>query len=218
MRPHFIKKIRYITTPFYNAWLRGAGRLADILDREPLEDSGTFFTKAGKEWNTIFYRLKTEGTGKEWNIRGIVMIFANDRDHDKPALAILTQRTVDGVHWFCSHKGVEAGCTDISVISDILTLVLFLKYCELDTKIVKPGKTERHTDNKYENETGHKIEILDSTWFTTIIRSEGFMVGDDTGGFFRLQPCGPGLSQRKLIWVLPFEKKGYTRTAKVLNQ
>jgi hypothetical protein len=76
-----------------------------------------------------------------------------------------------------------------------------------------------HRNEKYVNETALPIEILDSTWFTTIVRSEGFSVGAETGGFFRWQRFGPGSSQRKIIWVAPFEKKGYTRRAgKLMHQ
>jgi hypothetical protein len=70
---------------------------------------------------------------------------------------------------------------------------------------------------KYVNESAEAVEILDSTWFTTIVRSAGFMVGAATGGFFRLQPCGPGLTEKKLIWIGPYEKKGYTKRAKVVR-
>jgi hypothetical protein len=62
------------------------------------------------------------------------------------------------------------------------------------------------------NETKYAVEILDSTWFTTIIRSEGFRVG----GHFRMEPYGPGMAQKKLIWIEPFEKTGYTRKARIL--
>jgi hypothetical protein len=55
---------------------------------------------------------------------------------------------------------------------------------------------------------------LDSTWFTTIVRSEGFKVG----GHFRMQPFGKNLSDRKLIWISPFDKNGYTRKAKILSK
>ena len=52
--------------------------------------------------------------------------------------------------------------------------------------------------------------MLDSTWFTNIVRSEGFAVH----GHFRMQACGPNHSQRKLTYINDFEKKGYTRRAK----
>jgi hypothetical protein len=92
-----------------------------------------------------------------------------------------------------------------------------MKYCEVETKIVPPGKKAFHANQKYVNETKSPIEVMDATWFTTFIRSEEFAVGANTGGFFRLQPCGKDLKDRKLIWVFPFMKHGYTRKAKVLS-
>jgi len=44
------------------------------------------------------------------------------------------------------------------------------------------------------------------------------LVGAKTGGFWRSQPFRPGLSKRKLIWVFPHEKKGYTYKAKVIKE
>jgi hypothetical protein len=52
---------------------------------------------------------------------------------------------------------------------------------------------------------------MDSTWFTQLVISNAFNVR----GHFRLQPCGPELKERKLIWIQDFQKSGYTRKAKV---
>lgn len=93
-------------------------------------------------------------------------------------------------------------------------MILFLKYCELETKIIKSNGRANHIGVKYVNETKSAIEVLDSTWFTTIVKSDGFMVR----GHFRFQPYGPNNSLRRLQWIDGFEKEGYTRTAKVLNQ
>jgi hypothetical protein len=97
-------------------------------------------------------------------------------------------------------------------------MILFMKFCELETEIIPDGKMAFHVDQKYVNDTKQPVEIQDSTWFTTIVRSEGFWVGGETGGFFRLQPCGPGLAEKKLIWIYPFEKEGYTRKAWMLRE
>ena len=121
---------------------------------------------------------------------------------------------IGGARYYGSKAAEENGCTPISVIGDILSLVLFLKYCDLETKIIKSGKKELHVGTKYINETKSNVEILDSTWFTTIVKSDGFKVR----GHFRFQPCGEGLVNKKLIWISDFEKTGYTRTAKILNQ
>ena len=57
--------------------------------------------------------------------------------------------------------------------------------------------------------------VLDSRWFTTICRDEGFLVS----GHFRLQPCKDeqGEWTRKLIYINPYAKHGYHRLAPIVN-
>ncbi len=99
-------------------------------------------------------------------------------------------------------------------IAFIVTFLCFIKHAELETKIIEPKARGKHAGTKYVNETKQRIEVLDSSWFTTIIRSDGFKVG----GHFRFQRTGTGRSQKKLIWIQDFEKSGYTRKAKILTQ
>ena len=54
------------------------------------------------------------------------------------------------------------------------------------------------------------FDIIDSTWFTTLINSSAFNVR----GHFRLQPFGTDLKEKKLIWIKEFQKSGYKRIAK----
>ena len=91
---------------------------------------------------------------------------------------------------------------------------LFIKYSDTDTKVLLP-KTKINAFNcRYSNLTKEKFTILDSTWLTTLVKSDSFKVR----GHFRLQPCGPGLKDRKLIWIDEFKKGGYTRKAGLLKQ
>lgn len=219
MKDRFAHKIQYITEPFYHAWDKASSKLAPVLDKEPINDCGTFIhsPRAG-ETNTIFYHLKTwQDENNVFRMEFIILFFYINNKIDKPFLAIMVQRFDDGrVKEFLSKKARAEGLNDINIAADILTLILFLKYCEIETKVIPAGKKGHHAGVKYVNESKQRIEVLDSTWFTTIIKSDGFTVGGDTGGFFKMQPCGPNNSQRKLIWVLPYEKEGYTRKAKVL--
>lgn len=85
---------------------------------------------------------------------------------------------------------------------------LFLQFAHLETKILPPSR--QIWDGpicKYNNKTKSDITIVDSTWFTTLIKSDGFKVR----GHFRLQPYKGG--DKKLIWIQDFEKHGYTRKA-----
>lgn len=92
---------------------------------------------------------------------------------------------------------------------------LFLQYAEVETKVLESRCQIYEGQNCiYNNRTQFPIKIIDSTWFTTLIHSDAFKVR----GHFRLQPCGQAFKDRKLIWINEFQKDGYTREAKILNQ
>lgn len=107
----------------------------------------------------------------------------------------------------------ESGIPLVSQISDYFIYLLFMKYAEVETVDVGPGKRNNLFDCKYTNETEVKITILNSTWFTTLVKSDAFKVR----GHFRFQPCGEGLKDRKLIWINEFQKEGYTAPARKLS-
>lgn len=219
VREKFSKKIQYITEPFYAAWEKGSHKLASVLDSEPIDESGAFiFRPSRDQTNTVFYIFKTTGKGDNWDMDATILFFNNSTKAIKPSLAVVAQRRfgfpAGAGRFYTSKKGAEAGIDFKGVMVDIYSMVLFLKYCEVETKLVKASKKEKHIGVKYVNETKNNIEILDSTWFTTIVKSDGFPVS----GHFRFQPYGPSNSLRKLKWISDYEKQGYTRTAKVLNQ
>jgi hypothetical protein len=90
---------------------------------------------------------------------------------------------------------------------------LFLQFAHIETKILPPSR--QIWDGpicKYNNKTKSDITIVDSTWFTTLIKSDGFKVR----GHFRLQPYKGG--EKKLIWIQDFKKHGYTRKARIESQ
>jgi hypothetical protein len=217
MQPLFSKKIRYISDSFYRAYEINCHKLVDVLDAEDIDESGTFiFNASPSETNTIFYTIRTWGKGEAYEMDATVLIFNSDTKKDKPALGIVSQRRpgMTGQRFYASAKALKAGIKPIGVIADILTMILFFKYCDVETKVVESNKKTNHIGTKYVNETKSNIEIIDSTWFTTLVKSDGFHVR----GHFRFQPCGQGLKDRKLIWVSDYDKDGYTREAKVLKQ
>lgn len=219
IKPKFKNKIRYISQSFYEAYERGAYKMKDVLDTEDIDESGTIIYKASdSETNTVFFSIKTWGKGDSYDMDATILIFNNNTKKDKPALGIVSQRRPGmppgGGRFYGSKSARLANVTPISVIADILTMVLFFKYCEVETKVVKGNKKDNHIGVKYVNETTTDVEILDSTWFTTLVKSDGFHVR----GHFRFQPCGQGMSDRKLIWISDYDKEGYTRQAKILTQ
>ena len=104
---------------------------------------------------------------------------------------------------------------DLEILSDylnsILTSLYFINNCELETKVLSPNEKHRVNGTKFYNESKSHFTILDCNWFTKLIRDTPFSVT----GHLRWQRCGENYSKKKLIWIDAFEKKGYTKKAKI---
>ena len=219
--------IQYVCHSFWEAYAKGRHKLATFFDKEEIEEGGVLILPGNGITHTYYYYVRTYFTSDgTWTYDCLFMDFNKrntDAHKDGPALDVYTSCALDkdGVHvnrkthlWSGYTK---EGKDHVWFEAMILTFVLFKKYCDIETKVIDGGKKGNVAGTKYVNETQKKIKVLDCTWFTNIVRTGAFMVGDETGGFLRWQPWGPNNSQRKLIWVSPFEKEGYTRTAKILN-
>lgn len=100
---------------------------------------------------------------------------------------------------------------DVNVIYNLLFSALaFIKHAKIETKELKPGKKETFSNDKWINNTRQSITVVDSLWFTNLVKSGAFNVR----GHFRLQPYK---DRKELIWISEFEKQGYTRKAKKLS-
>lgn len=99
-------------------------------------------------------------------------------------------------------------------IQNIMLYDTFMKYCDIETKTLLPKSYIIGIQCKYGNGTSFPIQILDSKWFTNLVKSDAFKVS----GHFRLQPCGQAFKDKKLIWISDYMKDGYTAPAKVLKE
>lgn len=101
-------------------------------------------------------------------------------------------------------------------VQTVVTFLIFKEYAELETKIIQKGKERKVILNneKYLTDLELPIKIIDSTWFTSLIKSDAFKVS----GHFRLQPYGDNMKQRKLIWIADYVKNGIVREAKMLRE
>lgn len=208
----FKQKIRFLTRPFLEAYEKGKSKLADVFSKEEFEETGVFLTQLGSFTNTCFYYIKTYIEEGVWRVDFCLLVFTKSAQADLPGLDCCIFETKETTKTFIWKDWDDKGMDATHWMAWLVCLPLFLKYCPMETKMVNGGRREKHVGEKYVNETKYAVEILDSTWFTTIIRSEGFGVG----GHFRMQPYGPGMAQKKLIWIEPFEKTGYTRKARIL--
>jgi hypothetical protein len=214
LKPLFQKKVQYITHSFYDAYDKNRKKTFEALQSEPLtgEYSGTFILQpTDGVVKTIFYFFHHESFDY---FNCAYMSFTKYKDIT--ALdAVITYR-IDGSNEWLDFKTVlgdpykKHGIEHGDVIAEFVLMKSFLRYCDIETKVIAPKEKYRKMGVKYFNETKQNIEILDSTWFTNIVRTEGFHVR----GHLRLQPYGPGMAYKKWIYIDDFEKHGYVRKAK----
>lgn len=101
--------------------------------------------------------------------------------------------------------------SDIEKKEEILRLLVYLFYGDITEKFIAPKTKVRKSSASISfisNDSSVGIYYADSLWKQRVNVS-GFKVG----GHFRLQPCGAGFAERKLIWIEDFQKKGYRRRA-----
>lgn len=94
----------------------------------------------------------------------------------------------------------------------IAKIITFVELGDVEVTILEQGKNNGKSkkDGKLTNQSDFKMYVVDTSWNKLIIRTEGFAVR----GHFRLQACGEGFMDRKVIWINAFEKQGYVRQPK----
>lgn len=93
------------------------------------------------------------------------------------------------------------------------TLISYFRtYADHDLKTVSGKSSSKLNNIEYTNPNKDSIKILDSSWYTSIVRDTGFNVT----GHLRMQAYGHNWSERRLIYIDSFVKKGYIRKAKML--
>ena len=101
----------------------------------------------------------------------------------------------------------------LSHLCKALNVLLLKKFGLVETMMVAKGVKRNFGNEVIVNKMPFPVHRLDSSWFKTIIRDEGFMVR----GFWRRQRCGKGGKERRLTYIGPFMKHGYHRVAPALK-
>lgn len=97
----------------------------------------------------------------------------------------------------------------------VYKLLCFIHLTENDELVLKPKeKTGTKKSGKIVNTLNVPLTIITSRWNTTVIRTEGFSVK----GHFAIRWSGEGRLIPKLVFIQPFEKNGYIRSAKSKEQ
>jgi hypothetical protein len=96
----------------------------------------------------------------------------------------------------------------------LIAAINFLKYAEIQDKIMPAKSREKGIDCKYINETDSEIHYVTSHYINNLYVKGAFKVR----GHFRLQPKKKdGEWTKELIWINEFEKQGYTAPARKLK-
>ena len=211
----WLNNIQYVTKPFHEAYSRSQSKIKSVVTETIFEEAGTLIIPWKNHTQTIFYALRTNGEKIDWDYEVMIIMFTKSPHSDEFGLDLFVYLSKEDKDF---RERIWKGFIDQQRdsswwIADLMCFKTFLKYADIETKIVNGKRKENHLGQKYVNETIYKVQILDSTYFTTISRTEGFGVR----GHFRLQPFGSNLSNKKLIWITDYQKTGYTKQAKILN-
>lgn len=131
---------------------------------------------------------------------------------------------IDGTYWDSLNKvafrfycNIDDGTYYYDLMKDeefaeTMRILTFVELGDIDVVVLEPNRHNGKSvkDGKVYNSSPNDVYVVDASWNRLIIRNDGFAVR----GHFRLQPCGPDMRDRKLIWIDAFLKNGYTRRPK----
>lgn len=229
-KEEYIKKIQYLTNPFRNAIKASTEKLIkDDVFFERKAEFGTllnFETMVGSM--DVCYAIQDRETVKKVKNWAIFYFYKNllvgaiyQNEVKDEAYHYFLPDVVDYAKSLSIFKDIRTN--DSAIIKEISNLLYtqliaalnFIKYAEVETKVLPANKVTREISCKYVNDTMFNITRLDSTWFTNLVKSDAFKVR----GHLRLQPKKiEGKWTRELIWIKDFIKNGYTRKAGILAQ
>jgi hypothetical protein len=211
-------KIHYVSDTFYNAVNEAWDRITYIYNKR-IEKEDSIFIRGVYIIKDFVYVLRSHDLPPDWEIGWDQYIsFAIFHKNGQP-IAFVDKNTVNKINVYWTSKSLICSPTSyewlIYQYHTIVSIYLFQKYAQVETKIIEPHQHKKENNCKYINDTKFPITYLDSKWFTTIVKSDGFKVR----GHFRLQPkIKDGKWTHELIFINDYMKSGYTSKAKILSQ
>jgi hypothetical protein len=203
--------IRYVAKTFSDAAMSNVNKLLPL--RDSLSSScKTILTGRGNLHIAMHYKLtNSEDTitaeGAIFIPEGMVCCFAVMIKKNEATSANFPVYTIPNRSNIGDHINIW--------LPFIIALELFLQHADLEVRNLAPSRQIWDGPTcLYNNKTKYPVNVIDCTWFTTLVKSDAFKVR----GHFRLQPHGEGMAKRKLVWISEFQKEGYTRQAKKLSE
>lgn len=184
-----LKNAKVVSNTFYDTAMNYRLKLAKVIAKNGCVDLGECGAYIFKDYSYI-YQIRNGKGYSSIHFKGILVYFKVEDN-----LLFQSKRMTKYIPY---------------ILAALNIIAFFEKYADIEIKEVISGGRLKGKKEKYTNDTKSDVKILDSTWFTTLVKSEAFKVR----GHFRLQPYGIGLKKQKLIWINDFEKEGYVRKHK----
>ena len=223
------KGIYYLSPAFIAAVMHALPQMNQLLkDYDVMSDiheDCVMIMPTSKNFSSTILEFSTDTEGHHRMTRSVIGALSEFYIYD----IIKTDNGQAGFHMSC-YLNMEEGDmrqTCIQNLSAWYIFLLFKKYANVETYLIEAGQKQfmevdfspidcKTPEHKAKNEAGINVTVLDSLWYTTICREEGFMVS----GHFRLQPCkdSQGHWTRKIIYIAAYEKHGYHRQARIRSE
>jgi len=210
-------KIYMVSPTFFNAMQKSYDKLRPVMDednalRSVFEDAVFIIG----ERVMIFMHLN-DNNFRYMEFRGEHLVHFSDFSIKDDEFGLAKYKDMDTIT-VANFAGYENIWTPDLILYQQSFILFFKKYGNIDLEMLPAKKLTRRSNllgQKVNNFMGIDVQVLDSRWFTTICRDEGFLVS----GHFRLQPCKDehGEWTRKLIYINPYAKHGYHRMASIVN-
>lgn len=208
----------YLVSPtFFNAMMKSYDKLRLVMDEENalrgVYENAVFVIG---ERTMVFMKLKDDQFRYMEFQQGLMCHFSDfSINNEEEGLAQF--KDMDTMTCLRTGEYFDIYTPDLILYQQSFIL-FFKKYGNIELELLPAKKKVKKSallGEKVNNFMGIDVQVLDSRWFTTICRDEGFLVS----GHFRLQPCKDenGEWTRKLIYINPYAKHGYHRLAPIVN-
>ncbi len=208
----------YLVSPtFFNAMMKSYDKLRPVMDEEnalrSVYEDAVFVIG---ERTLVFMKLK-DNQFRYMEFRRERLCHFSDFSINDEEEGLARYKDMDTMT-VAQIDGYEDIWTPDLILYQQSFIMFFKKYGNIDLELLPAKKKVKKSEligEKVNNFMGIDVKVLDSRWFTTICRDEGFLVS----GHFRLQPCKDenGEWTRKLIYINPYAKHGYHRLAQIVN-
>jgi len=187
----------YISESFFNEAVNNQHVFEEdeeLYTKEIYDTTFLFFDKGGNIFYGVFpYVLKWANSGK-------LAMEIKTENYFSPILSEIKQWT---------NPRLKTDWSPMKFFAFIRLVLLFMKYSQVKHEVLPPKSKTKLIHGNYKNKFGFSIALLDKNYYTQSIQKSPFLVR----GHLRLQPHGIGNRKKKVIWIDPFMKRGYTKGA-----